>query len=505
MHTPTRRSVMRDLHTHGLDVDKDGFDEGIVRWADNLAAALQPVFSPTICPGCLSSFCQIMEHKNTIVYVLQTKCHAFWDATMAFVAAEWTSERRHAVSELLRRTGAQCSRCQAHSCCAADIAQIVAAPSVFDLIFRLACSYLRVGVTHGVEREKRFISTRGRWPTSAEQLFPYGAERTVSNLVAQLTTNSCAEMVLFSFISLHRPLAFPAFMKAPNRARIISYLVARFTACVSEFNADLARLRQPVIPAVRKRLVLQHIQTYQLTANMFLVVCFGPEHGPDAHWEFCHQHELELFHAFDKMASLLPDDAGDEHEMMAYLGTKLWFMLQTNPRLAAEAGPPPAYIRGVESLTGLQDPYRALCLYIQFRTRIRGCQRPGCDKTVHDKTTPGGFPRCSMCRAVRYCSRECQDADWRCGAVPHKAVCRILRDLSAFVPVAERIKATEFCAACTEHAFPLEHVDKLIAWATEGKCTPNYAGGAKQTAEVHWFMMGDAVALAEPLPETARS
>ncbi|EJD35504.1 hypothetical protein AURDEDRAFT_130598 [Auricularia subglabra TFB-10046 SS5] len=504
MPAPTRRSVTCEVHTHGLDVDKDEFDDRIVRWAGNLAAALQPVFSPTICPGCMSSFCQVTVPKNSIIYVLQTRCHAFWDATMTFVAADWTSERRHAVSELLRRTGAQCGRCQARSCCAVDMAKIVAAPSVFDLIFKLACSYVRIGAHHSLLSDKRFISTHGRWPTSAEQLFPYGAERTISNLVAQLTTNSCAEWVLFSLISLHRPLAFPVFMKAPNRARIISYLVTRFTACVSEFNADLARLRQPVIPAVRKRLVLRHIQTYQFGATMFLAICFGPDHSAEAHWEFCHQHELELFHAFDKMVALLPDDAVDKYKTMVYLDTQLWFMLQTDPRLAAEAGPPPAYIRGVVPLTALQDPYRALFQYIRLRTGKRGCQRPECGMTVHDKTTPGGFPRCSTCRAVRYCSRECQDADWRCGAVPHKAVCRILRDLSAFVPDAQGVKATEFCAACTEHAFPLEHVDKLIAWATEGKCTPNYAGGAKQTAEVHWFIVGDAVALKEPLPETSR-
>ncbi|EJD35499.1 hypothetical protein AURDEDRAFT_117365 [Auricularia subglabra TFB-10046 SS5] len=202
------------------------------------------------------------------------------------------------------------------------------------------------------------------------------------------------------------------------------------------------------------------------------------------------------------MASLLPDDTIDQYEWIGYLGTKLWATLQMDTQYHVIPGrQPPAYARGIETPDALKDPYRALRFYLQFRSGNRGCDGPGCGKTVHDKTTPGGFPRCSTCRAAQYCSRVCQDADWRRGAVPHKAVCRILRDLFAFVSPADIFNPAKFQAACAEHAFPLAHVDKLISWATEGKCAPNYASGVEQPLDVHWFVMEEAVALDRPPPE----
>ncbi|EJD35501.1 hypothetical protein AURDEDRAFT_175431 [Auricularia subglabra TFB-10046 SS5] len=494
-------SIVHDLRSHGIDVEQSDVDLGTVRWGETLAAAFHPVLSPSICPGCLAALCNTMEHTTSGLYVLQTKCHAFWDASMAFAAADWTAERRDAASEVLRRTGAQCAKCQAHSCCAAAMRNIVAAESVFDYVFHLVCAYLRLGTIHGIRRDKGFISTRGRWPTSADQLFPYGPERTMTSLIAQLSTHSWAEMVLFSLLSLHRPLAFPPLMLPPNRALVISYLVSRFAACVSEFNDDLAKQGQPILPAARAALALRYIRAYELSAGMFHVVCSGPEHQPDAQQQFCRDHELELFFAFDRMVSLLPRDAIDQARLgwMAYLGTKLWFMLKADARYADRAGPdPPVYVRGVMTLDTLKDPYRALSIYLHSRMANRGCHGPGCGKTVHDKTTPGAFPRCSTCRAVQYCSRECQNTDWRRGAVPHKKVCSILRELSALVSLSPDVSVAEFSAACAKHAFSLEHVDMLISWATDRKCSPNYAGGAEQTPEVHRFILGHPVRVSEP-------
>ncbi|KAJ7302906.1 hypothetical protein DFH08DRAFT_945482 [Mycena albidolilacea] len=57
----------------------------------------------------------------------------------------------------------------------------------------------------------------------------------------------------------------------------------------------------------------------------------------------------------------------------------------------------------------------------------RGCDNPKCCK-IGAKTE---FKRCSGCKAFRYCSRECQTADWHEGA--HRSACPLHRDQYRFV------------------------------------------------------------------------
>ncbi|KAF9022941.1 hypothetical protein BDZ89DRAFT_1115275 [Hymenopellis radicata] len=53
------------------------------------------------------------------------------------------------------------------------------------------------------------------------------------------------------------------------------------------------------------------------------------------------------------------------------------------------------------------------------------CFGPGCTKAYHEDVA--GFQVCSACQVVRYCSRDCQRADWKTGEHPHRQVCPALR------------------------------------------------------------------------------
>jgi hypothetical protein len=60
-----------------------------------------------------------------------------------------------------------------------------------------------------------------------------------------------------------------------------------------------------------------------------------------------------------------------------------------------------------------------MCTHAFFKTLRRGCHYC-CD-------APGKLSRCSRCRIVQYCSRDCQDADWP----RHKLFCNDNRAAAA--------------------------------------------------------------------------
>mmetsp|Transcript_36753 Transcript_36753/g.66085 ORF Transcript_36753/g.66085 Transcript_36753/m.66085 type:complete len:277 (+) Transcript_36753:58-888(+) len=41
---------------------------------------------------------------------------------------------------------------------------------------------------------------------------------------------------------------------------------------------------------------------------------------------------------------------------------------------------------------------------------------------------PAATKRCTMCHVAIYCSKECQEADWKYGKFPHKKVCKLYRN-----------------------------------------------------------------------------
>ena len=66
----------------------------------------------------------------------------------------------------------------------------------------------------------------------------------------------------------------------------------------------------------------------------------------------------------------------------------------------------------------------------------RFCHRCWRSALVPSLTTPGGgdthFCVCNRCQVLRYCSSECQHADWRDGEpVRHRAVCPLLARIRA--------------------------------------------------------------------------
>lgn len=100
----------------------------------------------------------------------------------------------------------------------------------------------------------------------------------------------------------------------------------------------------------------------------------------------------------------------------------------------------------------MEDPtYFAFGWYC-YASELRHCCAPGCNETFTTLGRP--FARCTGCRVVRYCSRDCQKRGWRDTRAPHKDVCaklRMLRERTNFSQdkIADRAgDYVPFVAAC---------------------------------------------------------
>ncbi|EJD35497.1 hypothetical protein AURDEDRAFT_175427 [Auricularia subglabra TFB-10046 SS5] len=460
-------------------------DAALLQTAAAFAAGLAPPLSPSICPFCFALFLNTMKPKSHESMLLLKKCHAFWDAMMVFICSDWTLDRRQIVSNILARTAFLCNKCKPRgrqTCAVPAVPGVTTSAGLanpFALVYQMTCSCLHGGVINHIDGSKGFGSKRGRWPTSADQLFPYGPTRSMASLVAQLGTSSFAESVITDVVSLHRPLAFPALLIPNTRHFLIDYVVTCLSACPVAVNADLAKLRQPVLPAVRDAIVQRHLDECYYTALMLHIVVAGPDNKPDDGSRFYFLREKEVFTALDGVVLL--SDGRDGWGWLAHLATHVWHRMSGFERVAVGHSDPPSYARELERTEHVHaNPYRALRLYLTDGMRgSRECRGPGCGKTVHDKPTPGAFARCGKCRIMQYCSRECQRADWKRAPFPHKEICNMLQELLSFAPVDLPMSADEFAAACTAHAYPLEHVDRLILWATDGEVVTQFAIGGQ--------------------------
>lgn len=463
-------------------------DTAMLRTAEAFAAGLAQPLSPRICPFCFALFINTLVPKSHEARLVVTKCHVFFDALMAFICLDWTRDRRETVTSILAYTAVSCNKCKPRGQPRCDVPGV---PDIFNaagfvdlfaLVYQVTCGCVHSGVADHIDSGKGFGSKRGRWPTSAEQLFPYGPERSMRSLVSQLGTFSFAESVVTDLVSLHRPLAFPSILLSPTRALFMNYIITRLSACPAAINADLAKLRQPVLPAVRDAIVQRHLAACYYTAMLLYAVAVGPDHHIDEQTFLYSRREQELFAALDAVCLLTHARRKNELYWLELLTTHLWYRMTEAQRDAAGYPCPPPYAREIERTEQIHaNPYRALRLYLPEGLRVpaRACDGPGCVKTVHDKAAPGAFARCGRCRAVQYCSRECQRADWKRARFPHREICGMLQALLAFVALDFAVTADEFVALCTKHAFPIEYVDKLICWATNGEVVTRYAVGCE--------------------------
>lgn len=136
-----------------------------------------------------------------------------------------------------------------------------------------------------------------------------------------------------------------------------------------------------------------------------------------------------------------------------------------HPHSHSHVATPPTLLAGyrlaAEANFGQRLTYRIPSSHVQSRDERLQCSYGGCKHTSDGEATGGSAPTddrkkklmvCGSCRAVRYCSRDCQAADWKAG---HRALCTSLKAKAADErPGAgrsvERVESRDECSAVVQ-------------------------------------------------------
>ncbi|EJD34783.1 hypothetical protein AURDEDRAFT_176177 [Auricularia subglabra TFB-10046 SS5] len=325
--------------------------------AMGVASGLVPPQTPVACPGCVIVYSDQVAKDSTTAALLQTKCHAFWDALVRFLTYDWSRDQRASVSNTFRRVHLGCQGCNPSR---RTLEQCGITSAVFDVVFHALSSCLAAALI-----PEPFDSKLGRWPTTPEQLFPGGPQRTMGALLALLESGGPAEIVILKLVHDARPLAFPVLLTSENRARLIKTIVSRVSRTVAAIDADIAKLRQPVLPAVRDAIARRHIKPCLPSVLMLSMFAFGPETKQLDKVLLFYQREHELFAPLHQVASQF-EQPEKTHEHLTHFTGYLWHAMSSPHR--GEVGCPevPTYAIGMqeEQDATMRDPYHALQHYL---------------------------------------------------------------------------------------------------------------------------------------------
>ncbi|EJD48391.1 hypothetical protein AURDEDRAFT_112882 [Auricularia subglabra TFB-10046 SS5] len=432
-----------------------------------LSASLSDAKQPLACPTCSCVIAYRLqpttEQGSRLLEDLRDNHAEFWDSCITFVTASRTEDGLPALRQKLLQNISICKyRAEHNTIMRSNFTDVVHTLVESLYMALLAClTRGRHSMMNRPKAPKGFGTRHGRWPETAEKLFPFAEDQCVDmhGFWSSLRFSSAPFAVLSCTLSVARPMVLPHICAGTGRARLLYILAQMLRADVTTIP-DGWEGELPVHPAggAAFPLALSKERTSLLeTSTSFLEILSGGLDSKACDWfEFFTGYELAMFRAIQAASrgvdATTPTFIALSH-FAYFLHSKLGLPYSALDARVRAVCPDAAETdtRASESEAQKQMPQVTLLHLIQLRKQ-RGCSAPGCTKNVHDN---GGKPlaTCSKCKTVRYCGRDCQQRDWKSGAIKHKVICpilcRLLAEASAdmrfddFAPVFERVLGIE--------------------------------------------------------------
>lgn len=398
---------------------------------------------PLACPTCFSVIAfrlqPTADQGSRLLEDLRDSHPEFWDSCIAFVTASRTEADLPALRQQLLKNVSSCKYSAEHNTfIRSNFTDVVHTLLESLYMALLAClTRGRHSIMNRAKAPKGFGSRHGRWPETAERLFPFEAGQCVDMHVFWSSLRFCSApfAVLGCTLLVARAMVLPHICAGTGRARLLYTLAQLLRADVTTIP-DGWETEPAVYPAGDTTLPLAHPKERTAlldTSTGFLEILSGGLDSKGFDWiVFFTGYELPLFNAI-QVASRALDPSRPAFVALSRFAYFLQIKLDLpesaiNARLrAVRTGAGAAN----EQSSPTQEHMPEVTLYhlIQLRKQ-RGCSAHGCTRTVHDN---GGKPlaTCSNCKTVRYCGRDCQQRDWKSGANKHKVICPILCRLLA--------------------------------------------------------------------------
>ncbi|KZV92046.1 hypothetical protein EXIGLDRAFT_769335 [Exidia glandulosa HHB12029] len=444
--------------------------------ARGFAAQLRPASAPEqpiICPGCFTAFAAELDpaaHKY-----LSAKCPDFYDTLLRFIVSEpvldWDQRADHSVRILTHQFTA-CPRC---STLVDGYINIVIPRDLppFDKVYNIACIVVAAClVPPGEEKlrtqKKPFRS--GYWPSSPDRILPLGADLTVERLVHSATLYRGAVLLLTAMLQRYRPRVFEEILNPKHEfllLRRVIHMLERAGECASAALDEYRRSRNRSSNSAATRMsdiaVVEALQPYKAYPYLLNIITYGIDCDGHDLPRFVFRYEAPVFRAIVSVLDHLSDITAWEPRLPD-VAIAIYSRLDTADRLD-----PPAFIREAvaDTVKRTEDPYVRLAIILPTVLKRRACFGPQCGKEIHQNPTGKAFSKCARCKAVQYCSKECQREDWKWKhGASHKELCDIWSEVFTIITAKEgNWNSPERVArALRAHSFPEERARRLTGW-----------------------------------------
>jgi hypothetical protein len=316
------------------------------------------------------------------------------------------------------------------------------------------------------------IGRRRVWPTSREDLLPYGPRATVHGLLAWLDMAQDQDLL----IDETRVLTVAHVLARYGYPVTLPYLVTSTTliprGVIPTLNLAHGVIRDHDLKG-------QALQPTERAAIGILGRCLGVlvtlTNKACNHVErqqMLHEHRsmlalsylrvaegLQLLH--DRFPEEVPCRPRDDYTRLLMVLVRDFPDLQTTPDM-------PTWIAHA-STDYAHNLWQQMWEAVLNADRADRCARPGCGRTYADAMV---FKRCGGCRRVVYCSRACQKMAWQHPSVPHREICGPLRRVcvlygsrTAYHPGSEPVTYDRVSAR--------QVVDHFLKFEKCGMCSPS--------------------------------
>ncbi|EJD34951.1 hypothetical protein AURDEDRAFT_175991 [Auricularia subglabra TFB-10046 SS5] len=315
----------------------------------------------------------------------------------------------------------------------------------------------RTVVKRAQDANKKFRSASGAWPSTQDQLFPYGPERTIEALLDACCafTDASALWVLRAILRIARPRVWDIILLPENRRRLVWYLMTLFLVQISDSDEHFVMISENAPPGCKVPRNIMDAECLCTDDVLNSVLCFleTVKNGP----YFQHDDVLHFVAADAAFITRVLRIAEAHYSATA-----------PHPRALRNAK---AYLHILRILEESPVSYAELAHFVEHNPRSRGvlltiqlavgtlsadryCAGPRCGRTMLDADRP--LALCARCKLVRYCCKECQRADWNSG---HKRLCPL------FVVMHTHVLSPDYLRLVEQSALTDESLAALGLWA----------------------------------------
>ncbi|EIM86507.1 uncharacterized protein STEHIDRAFT_156813 [Stereum hirsutum FP-91666 SS1] len=421
-----RRPVTDEVHTSVIaDV--------VASFTSSLADPAHPTTCGKHINGCLISLKNYVGGA-AIFTELRTNHHQFYATCMSFLSCPPNSDR---VAEERQR------KLQTCNCNLADdeLSQVLHTQgngqfpdlmTVFSNICMFVHAALGVakaeGNVHKVEMNQRKALEKGLkaplWPVEPLDLFPLGPDRTSQALEKWIRRYPLPPLLglLGSYLEITKQAFLPHFISSSffpgffvdaikndiyEKWKQLKDVDGSYCAESLAYLKDAALVPRQLMNLCTEGQIAQLARKAEAQAGSIVELCgFVHEWLPKLILSMISPEAISTYRAVNIMNSETTQSD------MRYIATIfLEFGALTHARLEQEKDP-----KGTAFQT-----------FMSFYHDQR-CYAPGCEETYAEAGRK--FASCSGCSRVPYCSKSCLAAAWKHPRIPHKAVCKLIRELA---------------------------------------------------------------------------